>query len=239
MIVVVFFLVDSLFIINRLLGFTQSLTNQQQSTLGTMSALPPDDPLNEGFNKLKGQSKSIDQRELEERIARFKGIDPAKFTVPPITVYRTPDTRSDIQKADDLMAALMNETAIDISFESAGKTTSTSIEEIEKRLQSLRGSCGNDEKNRKTTYYDSDDEMDSDTECEVIAKKLVEEAKLPEIPDDISSSKGKYSGKSKQVASDDDNDEVENSPWCVICNEDAVFVCKDCDDDLYCLECYQ
>ena len=113
------------------------------------------------------------------------------------------------------------------------------IEEIEKRLQSLRGSCENDEKNLKTTYYDSDDEMDSDTECEVIAKKLVEEAKLPEIPDDISSSKGKYSGKSKQVASDDDDDEVENSPWCVICNEDAVFVCKDCDDDLYCLECYQ
>lgn len=206
-----------------------------------MSAVPPDDPLNERLNKLKGHAKSIDQRELEERIARLKGIDPAKFTVPPITVYRPPDTRSDIQKADDLMMALMNETAIDTSLDCASeKATAASIEEIERRLQSLRGASGNNEGRRPVLNDDSDAEMDSDTECEIIAKKLVEEAKLPQVDDSSSSNVKSVSKKGKKVTNESDDEENENSvPWCVICNEDAAFVCKDCDDDLYCIECFQ
>lgn len=204
-----------------------------------MSGLPPDDPLRERLDRLKGQRKSIDQRELEERIARLKGIDPAKFTVPPITVYTPPDTRSDLQKADDLMMALINESSIDASIDlTTEKSTAASIEDIEKRLQSLRG-CS---ENRKTVLNDeSDTEMDSDTECEIIAKKLLEEAKLPEYnisPCNVKDVKIKGKQVTREVEDDDDKDN-DSTIWCVICNEDAVLVCKDCDDDLYCLECFE
>lgn len=196
-----------------------------------MSSSPPDKSLTERLNKLRGQ-QSIDQKELEERIARLKGIDPAKFTSPPIIVYRPPDTRSDTQKADDLMKAMMSETAIDLSLEKS-TVTAASIEEIEKRLQSLRGVSGDDAPQQKTVFNDDSDlEMDSDTECELITKKLLEETKLPDVTG-IASSRG---GQSSDTC---DKEDPDSQPWCVICNEDAVVVCENCDDDLYCMDCFK
>ena len=197
-----------------------------------MSSSPPDKSLAERLDKLRGQRESIDQKELEERIARLKGIDPAKFTSPPIIVYRPPDTRSDTQKADDLMKAMMSETAIDSSLEQS-TATAASIEEIEKRLQSLRGVSGDNASQRKTVFNeDSDLEMDSDTECEIITKKLLEEAKLPDVT-------GIASSREPHTSDACNKEDPDSQPWCVICNEDAVVVCENCDGDLYCMDCFQ
>ena len=28
-------------------------------------------------------------------------------------------------------------------------------------------------------------------------------------------------------------------PWCIICNEDAVLICRECDDEIFCRRCFK
>ena len=64
--------------------------------------------------------------------------------------------------------------------------------------------------------YESPMEVDSDEEAERVVKMLT--AKLPDMD---------------EVA--DDSDEW----FCVICPEDPVLKCLDCDNDKYCLRCFR
>lgn len=186
-----------------------------------------DDELKQRLEKLRGEKRpSVDQKELEERIARLKGIDPAKYTAPPITVYTTPDRRNDVEKADDLLKQLAIEADLDDNVDlELGRKMSITDDEIERRLRNLKGpSLAVD---AKKVMGDDFPAMDSDEESELIAKRLVAEAELPDVVPEVMPS---------QYQRPPEQDEL---PWCVICNEDARICCKDCDDDLYCLDCFK
>jgi len=183
-----------------------------------------EDELKRRLENLTGRPLPIDQKELEERIARLKGIDPKLYTAPPITIYKpSSDHRSEVEQAEDLMNMLMREAAIDDEVEEAAVKRQSSLtdDEIERRLRGLKGASLSPDAKDIMNH----DDMDSDTEADLTARRLVAEANLP--IDEV-------------VANPLNNsDDQQDLPWCVICNEDAILCCRDCDDDLYCMECFR
>lgn len=188
-----------------------------------------EDELKRRLENLTGRPLPIEQKELEERIARLKGIDPKLYTAPPITIYKpSSDHRSEVEQAEDLMNMLMREAAIDDEVEEAAikRQPSLTDDEIEKRLRGLKGPSLAPE----VKDIIEDDDMDSDTEADLTARRLVAEANLPMNEMTV----GRASA--NPLNNDDDQQDL---PWCVICNEDAILCCRDCDDDLYCMECFR
>ena len=117
----------------------------------------------------------------------------------------------------------MKESHLDEALEVQRKPSITD-EEIERRLRHLKGpSMAMD---LKDVMKEDDELMDSDEECEIIAKRLMAESSLPDVIPHM---------KPAAVEAEKSKEEL---PWCVICNEDAILCCKDCDDDLYCMECF-
>lgn len=172
-----------------------------------------DSDLTDRLNNLRGcQQPKLGLSELQERVAKLKGLDPAQYSAPPITVYTSPDRRSDHQKVDDLLSHLMGESSIDQQVSAGGRRMSDA--EMEERLRRLRG----DRPVRPAD--DAQPDADSDQETEQIVRKALAEAQLP------------HSGSSDAEAEEMD------LPWCVICNDDAKLSCQDCDNDLYCADCF-
>lgn len=175
------------------------------------------DELNRRLMQLRGkQEPKLGLDELQERIGKLKGLEPGKYTAPPITVYTSPDRRSDQQKTEDLLSQLMHESNIDQQFSSSGRRISDA--EMEQRLRRLQQT--------ETSDHGSDcrgQESDHSPGSEVanIVRKAIAESQLPQV-----TSEGQES------------DEEMEYPWCVICNEDAKVCCLDCDSDLYCSDCF-
>ncbi|XP_067119978.1 abscission/NoCut checkpoint regulator [Centruroides vittatus] len=110
----------------------ESLHNKSSKS-GNMNE--KDKIISEKLKKLKPQ-RSLDpvisQTELEERLAKLKGINPKVYTAPPILVYREQDNRSVVDKTEHLIEQCQHE----VELESKEKSTD---KEIEERLAKLRG----------------------------------------------------------------------------------------------------
>lgn len=196
--------------------------------------MDPDQELRDKLRRLQstGWKSSIGQEELESRVARLKGIDPANYSAPPITVYTPPDVRTDVEKADALLSQLLDETEIDRHVEPPPLHRRISMdEELEERLNKLKGHVKTSSEKFLGGLSHSM-EVDSEEEAEKIVEKLLNEAMLPEIPDEDE----EIIAPTRQVVDDPDDNVL---TWCVICNEDARLKCLDCDGDIYCLDCYR
>ncbi|KAI1309059.1 Abscission/NoCut checkpoint regulator [Halotydeus destructor] len=89
------------------------------------------DGLAKRLAKLRTPANIVEQRELEERLARLKGLDPANFSAPPIMVYQRPR----IVTSDDLMKQLTAEAHLDTDRGMDGiKTRDETEDEVIERL---------------------------------------------------------------------------------------------------------
>nr|CAD7435843.1 unnamed protein product [Timema monikensis] len=102
--------------------------------------------------------------------------------------------------------------------------------------QSGRANFGKDVQDSLRATQSQDVTMESDGENEEeMARKIMASALLEA---ELDKKAGVLAGSSSEDLSDSDKEDKSESPWCIICNEDATRQCTDCDGDLYCDECF-
>ncbi|CAG9863797.1 unnamed protein product [Phyllotreta striolata] len=183
---------------------------------------PTDQKLLERLEKLKddGKGPPPTDSEIMERLRNLKGENnyveaPSASQDKSLFVK---DTRTDQEKVDTLLEQFMTEKDIELRH-------AQNLEGIEARVAALReqGIRPNEGQFIKNLH----DSSGSEEEIDNITKKIMDEVALDErLPAGFS----KTDSKSSQ-------EESEELPWCVLCNNDAKFRCLDCDGDLYCNSC--
>ncbi|CAN7944249.1 unnamed protein product, partial [Ixodes hexagonus] len=103
------------------------------------------------LRKLRQDSKEVIpiHADIEDRLAKLKGVDVSYYRQAPITVYK--DNRTDAEKASDLFKQTMGLVALDVRRTNVIKA---SVDEMESRLARLRSS-------------EKDQSRESETEPEV------------------------------------------------------------------------
>lgn len=161
------------------------------------------------------------------RIANLKDIPYSTATN--IDLLTAVDKRTDEEKINDIMKQFLCEQNIDNS--AAETSSSNSVEVIERRLAALRGDrTPADNELHRTVMNDEDDE----TKVRNVVNRYLEEATLPEV-DQLTEEEQEFVRKADGKTSKD----LEELPWCTICNEDAVVRCLGCDGDLFCRTCFK
>lgn len=167
--------------------------------------------------------------DIQQRLANLKGIDykPQSGT----KVLFSPDTRSEQEKIEDLLKQFVEEKDINDQHEVPSQEQPGSIDDIEKRLAALRGI---DVSKLKSQIDNKSDETEQE-EINRTMLQFLEEAKLPddfavdpEEAEFIASIPPPPSGNKK---------DLEELPFCEICNEDAVIRCLEC-ENIFCHRCF-
>lgn len=181
----------------------------------------------------KNNENSVDD-DIAKRLAALKGLevlDTSQGRQQP-----KPDTRTEIEKVADLMDEATNFLNIQGPMTSdQAKVDGEDIESIEKRLAELRGVEYKPNNARDIPEQESsDEERDTDR----IIQECLDEAKLDDLMNELEVDPGnpkfgKISGESDAKPKD-----MEELPFCEICNEDAVLRCMEC-ENLFCRRCFR
>lgn len=163
--------------------------------------------------------------EIQKRLAILKGIEYKDYTASKVAF--TPDTRSEQEKVDDILKQFFEEKTIDSGAKLEPGATGT-VDDIERRLAALRG-----QDLEKTKEQIEQMEETEEEEADRTMKQYIEEAKLEDIvldPDEeeLMSTIPQAPGEKKNL---------EELPFCEICNEDGTLRCLDC-ENIFCKSCY-
>lgn len=168
-----------------------------------------------------------DQSDIEKRLASLKGIEHKDYSAANKVLF-TKDTRSEQEKIEDLLKQFVEERTIDDIATPEPNATGT-VEDIQRRLAALRG------QDLETTKQNIEQiEETEEEEAERTMKQYLEEAKLDEIvldpeEQELISTIPQAPGQKKDL------DEL---PFCEICNEDASLRCLEC-ENLFCASCFR
>ncbi len=189
------------------------------------------DDIRKRLDILKEEKKAKENQnidDIEQKLAALKGVEHKPQSGNKILF--PPDQRSEQEKINDLLKQFVDEKEINQQYESSTDNQPGSVDDIEKRLAALRGIEVSDMKNQ---IEDRSDETEQE-EINRTMLQYLEEAKLPDFvadPDEaelIASIPPPPNGNKK---------DLEELPFCEICNEDAVIRCLEC-EDIFCHSCF-
>ncbi|XP_071484867.1 abscission/NoCut checkpoint regulator-like [Diadema antillarum] len=167
------------------------------------------------------------------------------------------DPEEDAKRLAEEAKKLMEEAKMEIAQEEESAKKDAAISD---RLAQLQQRDPSSNKSSEASYdVGLMDDEDEEQASQRLIKQLLEESKLDDnvAADgfDVPTRKPKDSNKSSQnttvshlpeskmVDSDPDRSQpaadLDELPWCCICNEDATLRCLDCDGDLYCKRCFR
>ncbi|XP_076314273.1 abscission/NoCut checkpoint regulator isoform X2 [Tachypleus tridentatus] len=251
----------------------------------------------------KAKGPTISQTELQDRLAKLKGMDPKKYSAPPITVFREAEHHTESEMVDDLLKEVQEEVEIDsrrpkpedeiaarlarlrgedepqpsgsvasdlilverqvnskhqqeeenVDLDELNKQLKTESEQLDAIAKKELADLGQNKavqealselkkkkqlEGEKSPFETTEEE---ENKCNAVVEQILDEAALEEKfkqlqPLDDQNKTTKSSGSNIAIS---ESGEMEELPWCVICNEDALVRCLDCEGDLYCMRCFK
>lgn len=168
-----------------------------------------------------------DDDDIAKRLANLKGVEHKDYSSSNKMLY-VKDTRTETEKANDLMKQFYEEKVIDDEGTPTVEEGATgTIEDIERRLAILRGHDLQTTKNQIEQIEETEEDEAART-----MKQYIEEAKLPD--EVLDEDEREFLSSIPQAPTKD----TEELPWCEICNEDATLRCLEC-ENLFCDRCFK
>lgn len=162
--------------------------------------------------------------EIEKRLANLKGVEYKDYATSS-KVFFTKDTRTPQQQIDDLLDQFVEQN----NLPKPEPNETGTIEDIERRLAALRGQDLEKTKEQIEQIEETEEEETART-----MKQYLEEAKL----DDIVLDPDEEELISTIPPAPDGKTDLDELPFCEICNEDALIRCLDC-ENIFCINCFQ
>lgn len=197
----------------------------------------------------------VQQREIEERLAKLTNRDPNFYSSnePPVkllSLAQQQSKKTDVEAADDIMARYLEEAKLEEKEASHSRDVD---QDIEKRLESLKEATAQLGLGPSTSSSSSGPSSSSNaptlpppvepvpvqaaeeppkSKVDSLIELILNDPRRRNSVDDLDTDDEGFSPLGPRMENDMTLD------WCEICNEDAVIRCRDCHNEKYCRECF-